>query len=63
MDIQNAYELLQLYEKGKVTTKTISEALNISERQAYRVIKIYKEKGILGLQHKGKKQDIKPQNK
>ena len=54
MDIKSIYELLSMYEKGKITVEAISENLNKSERQVYRIISRYKTEGILGLQHKGK---------
>ena len=56
MDIQTKYEWLKLYESNKISPKDLARELCISERQVYRIIKRYKEFGIIGLYHKGKNQ-------
>lgn len=56
MDIQEVYEWLKLYESGKIGIKGIANGLKISERQVYRILKRYKERGILGLYHGNKNQ-------
>ena len=54
MDIRQTCEWLQLYESNKINAEDLARELNISKRQAYRVIKRYKEEGIRGLLHKGR---------
>lgn len=51
MDIQMAYEYIRAYELQRVKIAEISRGLGISERQVYRLIKKYKERGILSLNH------------
>lgn len=54
MDIQRTYEWLKLYEANSINIKGLAKELHISERQVYRIIKKYKEEGILGLHHGNK---------
>ena len=54
MEIELMYECIRQYEKGKITIKEMSERLNISERQVYRIIRKYKQEGIIGLYHGNK---------
>ncbi len=56
MDIQTTYDWLKLYETKGLSINDLARELNISERQAYRIIKRYKELGIMGLYHKNKNQ-------
>lgn len=56
MDIGIRFEWIELYARGKINTDELAKALNISERQAYRIIKRYKEIGITGLYHKSRNQ-------
>lgn len=59
MDIQRLYGWLQLYESNKIDASDLARELKISKRQAYRIIKRYKEEGLNSLFHKGKN---KPSN-
>ena len=54
MSIQKIEELLRLYEKQEVGIEELSSLLELSERQTYRLIKRYRQAGILGLLHKGR---------
>lgn len=58
-DQQTRYEYLDLYAQGKLSVKELSQALKISRQQVHRLIKRYKEQGIIGLLHKGRN---KPSN-
>ena len=47
MNIQKAYEWLRLYETNKANVEDLSRELNLSKRQVYRIIKRYKQSGII----------------
>ena len=54
MSIQKIEELLRLYERKEVGIEELSSLLGLSERQTYRLIKRYRQEGVLGLFHKGR---------
>ena len=54
MSIQKIGELLGLYEKKEIVIEEVSNLLGLSERQTYRLIKRYRQEGVLGLLHKGR---------
>lgn len=58
-DIETRYEYIEAYAQSKIDIKELYQTLKVSRQQAYRIIKRYKEEGILGIRHKGKN---KPSN-
>ncbi len=54
MDEQKTYEWLQIYESGKINAEELSREVQISRRQIYRIIKRYREEGVIGLYHKNR---------
>ncbi len=48
MDEQKIYEWLQIYESGKINAEELSSDVQISRRQIYRIIKRYREEGVIG---------------
>lgn len=50
-DVAERYELLKLSEAGNINIKELSEILNVSKQQTYKIIRRYKEEGIRSLYH------------
>lgn len=53
-EVATRYELIKAYEQGLITIKELSNNLEVSRQQSYKILKRYKAEGILGLSHKGK---------
>lgn len=48
---QKRVDYLRLWEKGEMLVRELVEAMKVSERQVYRVIACYRERGIEGVVH------------
>ena len=58
-NVAERYELLKLYETGNINIKELSQILNVSNQQGYKIVKRYKQEGIKSLYHGNKN---KPSN-
>lgn len=58
-DVAERYEILKSYEAGNINIKELSQILNVSKQQAYKIVKRYKQEGIKSLYHGNKN---KPSN-